>query len=247
MNKFLIICPFYNVEKWIDKTIKSILLQEYENYRCLLINDNSNDNSLKIAKNLISLNNKFIIVDNDNRNFSLKNIYEGIHKHSLDDKEIIIILDGDDFFSNKNVLNILNDVYKKTNCLLTYGSYVNLSNKTRGKFSKKIPQHIIENNMFRNYEWCTSHLRSFKAGLFKKININDLKDKNNNFYTITGDLAIMFPMLELASNRTEYIDEILYIWNDLNILNDHKKDNSFQIEIEKEIRSKAKYEELYDI
>ena len=245
MNKFLIICPFYNVENWIDKTIKSILLQDYQDYRCILVNDNSTDNSLNIAKNLIGSNSRFTIIDSSSRNYSLKNIYESIHKYSFDDEEIVIILDGDDFFSNKNVLTILNNVYINKKCALTYGSYINLSDRTRGKFAKQIPEHIIKNNMFRNYEWCTSHLRSFKAKLFKKININDLKDKNNNFYSITGDLAIMFPMLEMASNKTEYIDDILYIWNDLNTLNDHKKDNIFQIEIEREIRNKKRYNSLF--
>lgn len=244
MNKFLIICASYNVEKTIEKTINSILAQDYTNYRCVIVDDCSTDNTTNIIKKRILNNSNFVLCVNQERKFSLNNIYNSIYQYSCDDDEIIIILDGDDFFANKEVLSHLDLIYSLNNCWLTYGSYVNLSTMSRGQFSKQIPEVIVKNNMFREFEWCTSHLRTFKSFLFKSIKKQHLCDLSGNFYTITGDLAIMFPMLEMSSERSFYIDKILYIWNDLNSLNDHKKDNTLQVKTEMEIRKLPKYQRI---
>ncbi len=240
MNSFKIIVPFYNVEKTISKTVKSVTAQNYKNYECYFVDDMSTDQSLEILKKSAKNNKNIKIIQNQEKKFSLRNIYDTINQYT-DDEDIIVILDGDDFLFGPNVLEKLNDYYLNNDCWLTYGSYVNLSNKRRGKFSEQIPEEIILKNAYRRYKWCTSHLRTFKSFLFKKINENDLK-KDGRFFTITGDLAIMFPMLEMSGHRSHYIHEILYVWNDLSDLNDFKKDNRKQIMVENILRSMKPYE-----
>ena len=48
MNKFLvdIILPVYNSENFILKTIDSILNQKFKNWRLMIVDDNSFDNTL---------------------------------------------------------------------------------------------------------------------------------------------------------------------------------------------------------
>jgi len=242
-NRFKIITPFYNVEQTISKTIRSVMAQDYDNYQCILVDDKSNDNTHEICLSLVGDNPSFKIISNKNKKCSLENIYDSIYNFSEDD-DIIIILDGDDFLFGKDVLSYLNQVYEEEKCMLTYGSYVNLSDKRKGKFAKKIPSYVIEQNLFRNFEWCTSHLRSFRSSLFKRIVKQDLCDEVGDFFTITGDLAIMFPMLEMAGPHSKYIDKVLYIWNDLSELNDHKKDNRKQLFVENILRRREKYERI---
>ena len=69
-------------------------------------------------------------------------------------------------------------------------------------------------------------------------------DRNGNFYTRAGDLVIMYPMLEMAGKKAFYIDKILYIWNNISELNEHKVDHSKQILVEQEVRNKEKYEPI---
>jgi hypothetical protein len=87
-------------------------------------------------------------------------------------------------------------------------------------------------------------MRTFKSFLFKSIKKESLCDTEGHFYKITGDLAIMFPMLEMAYDKSRYIHKVLYIWNDLNELNDHKKDNRLQIETEIQLRNLPKYNRI---
>ena len=55
---------------------------------------------------------------------------------------------------------------------------------------------------------------------------------------MASDLAIMFPMLEMAGNRQEFIGNILYCYNDSNPISDHKIRRKEQILSAKEIRQK---------
>ena len=52
---------------------------------------------------------------------------------------------------------------------------------------------------------------------------------------------MMFPMLEMAGKRQEFISEILYVYNDNNPISDHKIKRKEQILAAKEIRKKQIY------
>ena len=102
----------------------------------------------------------------------------------------------------------------------------------------------MNNNLYRDSEWCSSHLRTFKHHLWSRIKKEDLLDNNGDFYRMAWDLAFMFPMLEMAGDRAKYINDILYIYNLGNPLNDHKVDGKLQQNLELEIRRKEKYNKV---
>ena len=77
-----------------------------------------------------------------------------------------------------------------------------------------------------------------------KINIEDMLDDDGEFYKMTCDLAIMFPMLEMAGENSKYIKDILYVYNNSNPLNDHKINNQYQLKLEQEIRNGRKYNKI---
>ena len=160
------------------------------------------------------------------------------------EEDIIVTLDGDDWFYSQNVLEHLDSVYTKEDCWLTYGSYAEFPAGNKGKFAKQIPERVIQANSFRESEWYSSHLRTFKYHLWSRIDKNDLLDSEGKYYKMAWDLSFMFPMLEMAGDRSQYIDELLYVYNLSNPLNDHKIDNSYQIRLEREIRSKRKYKKI---
>jgi glycosyltransferase involved in cell wall biosynthesis len=49
-----IIIPAYNCERWIGETIKSALQQTWQNIEIIVVDDGSNDNTLKIAQSFTS-------------------------------------------------------------------------------------------------------------------------------------------------------------------------------------------------
>jgi len=243
-NHFKIIIPLFNVEKWIANCIRSVKAQKYKNFQCIILDDMSTDGSVDVIKREITNDDRFVLITNKNKCFALKNIYEGIKMTNPKPEDIILTLDGDDWLANTNVLSRLNEIYEKQNCWMTYGSYIEYPTYRRGKFAKQIPKSVVEKSSYRSHEWCSSHLRTFKFHLWDKIKQEDLLDSDGNFYRMTWDLAFMFPMLEMSGDRSHYVDEILYVYNLSNPLNDHKVDNSYQIKLEMEIRNKSKYDKV---
>ena len=49
MNKISIIVPVYNVERYLNRCLDSIINQTYNNIEIILVNDGSTDNSLEIC------------------------------------------------------------------------------------------------------------------------------------------------------------------------------------------------------
>lgn len=241
---FKIIVPFYNVEKWIKKNIENIKSQSYKNFQCIVVDDMSIDASAILAKEEIGHDDRFIFVENNEKKYALKNIHEAIELSNPSPEDIVVTLDGDDWFAHCDVLSMLESEYATHNCWMTYGSYVEYPSGMRGSWANRIQQHIIKNNTFRSSPWSASHLRTFKNHLWDRIEKRDLIDSGGNFYRMAWDLAFMFPMLEMSGPKSRYIEDILYVYNVSNPLNDHKIDNVYQVSLEKEIRNKKKYSKV---
>ena len=233
-NHFKIIIPFYNVEQWIKVTLNSVRLQEYEDYECMLVDDISTDNSKQIAMELIGEDPRFRLVENKVKKYVLNNICDAIDLIKPEKEDIIVILDGDDWFARKDVLSILNDVYNREDCWLTYGSYMEYPSGIKGKFARQVPESVVETNSFRDSPWMTSHLRSWKFGLWANIEqgktfVEPEPIDDDNHFSFCWDLAYMFPLLELAGPRATYIPDALYVYNRQNPLNVDKIKHQTQL------------------
>ena len=66
-NKLVsIIVPIYNVEKYLEKCVCSILNQDYNNLEVILVNDGSTDKSLEICERLQKKDNRIKIINQKN-------------------------------------------------------------------------------------------------------------------------------------------------------------------------------------
>lgn len=54
--KISIIIPIYNVEKYIERCIQSVIVQNFIDYEIILVDDASPDNALQIAEKLLQEN-----------------------------------------------------------------------------------------------------------------------------------------------------------------------------------------------
>ncbi len=61
-----IVLPVYNVEKYVEKCIRSILAQSYKRFELIIVNDSSTDNSLEICRKFND--NNVIILNNGSKN-----------------------------------------------------------------------------------------------------------------------------------------------------------------------------------
>jgi glycosyltransferase involved in cell wall biosynthesis len=217
-NNFLIVSCFYNAESFIERCVGSILTQDYQNYRVLFVDDASTDNGF----DLIDEDKRFIKIKNKENKGLLYNYSHYLPMYANDD-DIIVVVDGDDALQGNKSLSYLNDFYNEHGCMVTYGQSV----WTDGRKGFARPYTESEFLNLRTSPFIASHLRTFKYTCFKEISNQDsefncFKDKNGDYLKAAPDVAIMFPVMEIAGfERVKYIDKILHLYNFHNPLSEH--------------------------
>lgn len=245
-NPIVVVIPSYNNSKWYELNLSSILNQRYANYRIIYVDDCSTDDTYNLVSAYIKekhAENKVALIHNAVRKGALANTYASIH--SCKNHEIIVMVDGDDWLAHDRVLEKINEVYADPKVWLTYGQFKVFPDNRIGE-CKQITSKIIKNNLYREWDWCSLHLRSFYAGLFKQIKLQDLLF-DGTFFDVAGDMAMMFPMLEMSGGNFKFISDVLYMYNCDNPFNDHKKKLLRQMLCDKVVRSRKKYNRLREV
>ena len=241
-----IISASYNNIQWYKKHLDSVFAQDYHNVHLYYTDDCSTDGTGDAVEAYVKEHgwqDKVTLIKNKVRVGALANQYNAIHQCS--DDTIAIILDADDWFAHPGVLKFINNVYSKNDVWLTYGQFIEFPTNKRG-FCTPMPEWVVGNHAFRLYEHIPSHLRTFYAGLFKKIQKDDLM-LDGQFYRMTGDMATMIPMIEMAADHYQFVPNILLVYNTANELNDHKVSKELQSRIDKHVRSLPRYPKLQSL
>lgn len=66
MSKLSVIVPVYNVEKYLDRSLSSIVTQTYDNLEIILVDDGSTDKSPIICNNFAALDKRIKVIRKDN-------------------------------------------------------------------------------------------------------------------------------------------------------------------------------------
>lgn len=241
-NKIKIITPFYNPGDFLETCISTVMSQKYDNYQVIFVDDCSTDGSYeKLPKD----DPRAIVIKNQTRKTALENIHNAI-MHYCDPDDIVLLVDGDDWLPNKGVLSYVDNFYKTHDCWIMYGQAM-WTDGRRG-FASTYDEESFKN--LRKSPFRVSHLRTFRAGLYHKIQEQDptfscMKDKNGEFYRMTYDVAIMFPIMEMAGlEKTKFNDSTLYIYNRSNPISDDRVNQQLQWDIHKEISDKQKFKQI---
>jgi len=243
-NKIIVLVPFRNVENYIIDCLNSVVNQKYHNYEVYLLDDASNDNTIPLIKDILE---GFKLISNKVRIGATENIYNALINIPLNDEDIIVRLDGDDYLLGEYVFHIINNTYNEHNALITYGQEIINIGLLNSNYLN--PYTLEEFQNLRQVTWKMPPLRTFKYKLFKELinqdpEVNCLKfNKKNKFYIYTSDLALMVPLMEIAGfNRIVMITNILYCYRHHD-KNDHSTDQGRfkQLEAENDIRQKKPF------
>lgn len=246
--EFVILILSYNNEKYVwDNMRWGCHQKSTKPYKVICVNDCSTDRTGELMEQYVrehGLESMVTIIHNTENKGMTRNTYETIHNY-IEDHKVVVKYDGDDKLANDNVLLRLEKEYKKGHVWLTYGQAIRIPGGEL--LSKRIPDDVFYDRTHRQWGFSSIALRSFKAGLFKKIRQEDLMHEGK-YYKMSGDEAYMFPMLEMSSPVDDdgkihavFIPDILYFYNVVNPLNDHNLNKKMQTDMAKIIRSKQPY------
>lgn len=246
--EFALVIPSFNNEKYYKENLDSACWQHSTNpYHIYYINDVSTDATGTLVAEYIrenGLENKITLIHNEQNIGGGANIYHTIHNY-IDDNTIVVLLDGDDLFPHNNVLLTLEEYYRDPEVWMTHGVYETFPFES-GKLGYGLSDEECTYNQIREKVWVT-HLRTFKAGLFKKIKKEDFY-YNGEMMKVTWDLAMMLPMLEMCNSPKKkhwaFTWEVLYLYRTNTPINDFKIRPQLQQDMEYYIRHLPSYHPL---
>lgn len=196
--RFSIIFPVYNVEKYIKKSLESIVNQSFKNFECLIIDDGSSDNSINIAKQIINDDSRFKIYSKSNGGLSDARNY-GIAKAS---GEYLFFVDSDDYIDLKTLelidKNLTEDIdILSFNIINDYGDHYEdliFSSSYLSDF-KSDPSIIMKGHSANNR-------------VIKRSFLGSLRFPIGMYYE---DLAFI-PKLIIKANKVKHLNEKLYYY-----------------------------------
>ena len=201
-----------NANKFIVDCIESVKNQTFLPTKHIIIDNNSNDETKKFLS-LYKEDQNLQIIRNKERKYKTENFYEIITK--LQNEDIIIVLDNDDKLDNKMAIEKVYKIYQEDNNIEFVYSNFKFSHGVLGN------NMAIPSNNWNPYDgaWITSHLTTFKAKRFKKINKLNFLGNNQEWIKMACDQAVVLPLLysiwqECGNySKVKFINEILYYYN----------------------------------
>ncbi|WP_343288423.1 glycosyltransferase [Turicibacter bilis] len=142
-KKMSIIIPVYNVEKWLNKCVESVLQQTYENLEIILINDGSADNSGTICDYYGSKDSRVTVIHNQNSGLSVtRNI--GMKQATGD---YIMFLDSDDYILDNNIISNFVEILNKDKSDFIYSSYCRFNDEDEDVITEVLPLNISQSDL----------------------------------------------------------------------------------------------------
>ena len=147
----------------------------------------------------------FRVVDASKQNprlTKLENVAQIVR--SLPPWRIVAMVDSDDRLARGDALAIVERAHD-TGAWVTYGSF---------RYSDGRPGFAAElKGAVRQRPWVTTHLKTFRAGLFQRICGDDFQYPRGLPIENADDHAFMMPMVEMAAERAVFVREVVYEYN----------------------------------
>lgn len=215
-KKVSVIIPIYNIDKYIEECIVSIINQSYINLEIILVDDGSTDKSGKICDNYLKNDNRIKVIHKENRgSASAKNI--GLKNATGD---YIMFVDGDDKIELTCIENRVSAIEnEKTD--IVQSRFINL-------FKNKIEIHVsnIESKVYNKTEFLSEYIKYWECSLF--ANKLFKKEVIENVEFIEGrcidDEFFTYKVIQNCKNIT-IIDEYDYYYRQRksSVMNDYNK------------------------
>ena len=174
-----VVLPTYNVENYIARALDSLINQTYTDFEVIVVDDCSNDKSIKIAEDYALKDDRIKIINNS-KNLGTYHARRVGVEHAIGD--YIFFLDPDDELKLNTFQQLQITINKKETDIVFLG----VVSLTRNKWYEKSPYMFPVNqtqdlfvsyfsNGTRSYLWGTAgkvYKKSFIKKLYNKLNVS---------------------------------------------------------------------------
>lgn len=191
MPKVSIIVPVYNVEKYIEKCLVSLVNQTLQEIEILIVNDGTKDNSMSIVKKFaVKYPNKIIILEKQNGGLSDARNYAIPYAKG----EYIAFLDSDDYVEEDTYEQMYKIAKKENSDMVECDFYWEYKTKTKNDIG------VIYNNKKEMIE-------KVRVVAWNKLIKKDILDKNKIIFPV----GYRYEDVEFTYKLIPYLDKVSFL------------------------------------
>ena len=204
-GKISIIVPIYNVEKYLKRCVKSLILQTYKNIEILLVDDGSKDSSGSMADEFSKMDKRIRTLHKENGGLSDARNYGLIASTG----EYILYVDSDDYIEKDACEKLIAKMHSDVDFVA--GGYKEIKGEI---ITEKRHSNIVEGKRYtaKDFTILAIDKNEWYAPAWLNLYRKDFLLKNDLFYK-EGRLFEdhqMLPRLFLAAKSIIYVDYPFY-------------------------------------
>lgn len=211
--RFVVTSTTYNADRFIGRCMESVQRQTYPNWEHHVVDADSQDESAARARTCVAgwpgsfeSRTRLSVNAKGHRMTALQNAWDVWQ--DTEDNAVIVWLDGDDWLAHDHVLEQLAAAYAHpSQPWLTYGQFMTDAGEV-GFASPYYPGESV-----RHSSWRATHLKTFRAGLVKRVKREDILNAAGMVCELAIDRVIMYPLLEMAGPHHRFTGNISYVYN----------------------------------
>lgn len=206
MPKVSILIPVYNVEKYIDACLQSILKQSFTDFEAIIVIDGSEDSSANICEKYAKIDSRFKVIYQENAGLA------GARNTCIEaaSGDYFAFVDSDDFISEKYIENLYDIATDKDAQVVACGrNELFDSGKIITNYRLSFSNQILNSTSAIRALNCYS---SFDMSMWGKLfSANLFSDIHFPVGKLSEDQFVCFKLLSKAS-RIYYISDCLYYY-----------------------------------
>lgn len=220
MDGVTVLIPFYNQENYLVEALNNVFNQIYQNWKVILIDDASTDNSLSLITDF--LNDSRVLLLRNSRNMGVSySLNKGL---SYVNTPFVIQLDSDDFFYPHTLETLMNTARHQSEetAMICGNTTIVFETMQRNRWYTLVHKGKPVKD---KYDFlCSNHNlwpRFFRTNALNQVGGWPTEDPSNG--RLLGDKAILLRIVE--KYNIHWIDQMLYHVrrHNKNLLNENEK------------------------
>ena len=224
-NRFVFIVPAFNAANTIYRSLGSVAFQTYSNWKIIIRDDMSTDNTAAQIEHFISSipggKEKISYKTNTEKKWEVANILDMLEE--CDSNDIICRLDADDWLCDCDALTIVDHAYRNLDISVLWTAH--RWSFTHRNLSDNLPRDADP----YKHPWVSSHLKTFRKHLIEGVSDENFRGEDGEYFKRIGDQAIYLPVLQQCAGKWRFEPIVAYHYSiELKKETFHSDDAKFQ-------------------
>lgn len=203
-----VIIPVFNLEEYVERSVKSVLSQTYNNIQIIIVDDGSTDSTQCICEKLAD-DDRIIYIRHEGNKGQTVTRNDGLNAASGD---WIMFLDGDDTLEPSTIDSFMKAVNDDKDIDIVFAGYKVISDDNSIERLANIVPGVYTKREFTNYlfdEITSDVLTCIGSKIYRNDLVKTRKEWTSDRISTNYDMAFVIDAL-LACKKVAYIQEPVY-------------------------------------